>query len=217
MFSTGFTSFSVFITSFLVPLSITGSFKQDRLGKLNILSIDSPSNWKEAALFIAWNNYSRADWDDLRNHLKDISREVIFKLGASAAASEVFESFQVWINMYISLKVKSHSSLWFSASCAAVIIYRNLWFCLHQQNKSSESKVKLRQASNHFKNILKAAKLAWANKTRVFHFPETWLSEICWIANSVLSLPYTSWTLQYVSGGILFSRLLEGLISNLYI
>ena len=39
-------------------------------------------------------------------------------------------------------------------------------FCLYQQDKSSESKVKLRQASNHCKRVVEAAKLAYANKTK---------------------------------------------------
>ena len=44
--------------------------------------------------------------------------------------------------------------------------HRNHFFCLYQQNKSSESKVKFRQASNCCKKVLKAAKLAYANKTK---------------------------------------------------
>ena len=31
--------------------------------------------------------YSRADWEGLPDHLRDVPREYIFKLGASAAAS----------------------------------------------------------------------------------------------------------------------------------
>ena len=38
---------------------------------------------------------SRADWDGLRDHLRDVPREDIFKLGASAAASEFCEWVQV--------------------------------------------------------------------------------------------------------------------------
>ena len=39
-------------------------------------------------------------------------------------------------------------------------------FCLYPQNKSLESKVKFRQASNQCKSILETAKLAYANKTK---------------------------------------------------
>ena len=63
-------------------------------------------------------------------------------------------------------QVKPHSSPWFSAACAAAIVYRNHFFCLYQQNKSSEYKVKLRQASNRSKSVLEAAKLPYANKTK---------------------------------------------------
>ena len=37
---------------------------------------------------------------------------------------------------------------------------------MYQKNKSSESKVKFRQASNHCKRVLEAAKLAYATKTK---------------------------------------------------
>ena len=45
--------------------------------------------------FIAWLDYSRADWDGLRDHLRDVPWEDIFKLGASGAASEFCEWIQV--------------------------------------------------------------------------------------------------------------------------
>ena len=72
--------------------------------------------------------------------------------------------------MYISLIVSVRSNLihlhGFLAACAAVIVHRNHFFCLYQQNESSESKVKLRQASsNHCKRALEAAKLDYATKT----------------------------------------------------
>ena len=47
-------------------------------------------------------DYSRADWDGLRNHLRDVPWEDIFKLSASAAAaaSEFCEWVQVEIDVY---------------------------------------------------------------------------------------------------------------------
>ena len=36
-------------------------------------------------------DYSRTDWDGLRDHVRDVPWEDIFKLGASAAASEFLE------------------------------------------------------------------------------------------------------------------------------
>ena len=42
---------------------------------------------------------------------------------------------------------------------------------MYQQNKSSESKVKFRQASNYCKKVLEAAKLAYATKTKESSLP----------------------------------------------
>ena len=126
------------------------------------VSIDFPSNSQWDAPFhrIAY-DYSRADWDGLRDHLRDVPWEDIFKLGASAAASEFCEWVQVGIDVYIphrKYQVKPHSSPWFSAACAAVIVHRNHFFHLYQQNKSSESKVKFRQATSRCKRVRGAVK-----------------------------------------------------------
>ena len=82
-------------------------------------------------------DYSRADWDGLRDCLRDVPWEDIFKLSASAAASEFCECVQVGIDVYIphrKYQVKPHASPWFSAACAAAIVHRNHFFCLYQQN-----------------------------------------------------------------------------------
>ena len=62
------------------------------------------------------------------------------------------------------------------AAFSAAIVHRNHFFRFYQKDKSSDSKVKFRQASNRCKSVLEAAKLAYANKTRVHYFSETWLS-----------------------------------------
>ena len=129
------------------------------------VSIDFLSNSKQDTLFhcITY-DYSHADWEGLYDHLGDAPWEDVFKLGASAAASEFCEWVQVVIDVYTSLckyQIKPHSSPWFSAACAAAIIDRNHFFCLHQQNKSSESKVKFTWVSNHCNSVLEAAKLAY--------------------------------------------------------
>ena len=134
------------------------------------VSIDFPINSKQDIPFhhMAY-DYSCADWDGLCDHLRDVPWEYVFKLSASAAASEFCEWVQVGIDVYIphrKYQVKPHSSPWFSAACAAAIVHRNHFFCLYQQNKSSESKVKFRQASNRCKRVLEAAKLAYATKTK---------------------------------------------------
>ena len=114
-------------------------------------------------------DYSCADWDGLRDHLRDVPWEDIFKFSASAAASELCEWVQVGIDVYIShrkYQVKPHTSSWFSTACAAAIFYRSHFVRLYQQNKSFESKVDFRQANNRFKWVLEAAKPAYANKTK---------------------------------------------------
>ena len=78
------------------------------------VSINFPVNSKQEAPFyrVAY-DYSRADWDGLRDHLRDIPWEDIFKLGASTAASEFCEWVQVGIDVYIphrKYQVKPHSS-----------------------------------------------------------------------------------------------------------
>ena len=156
------------------------------------VSIDFPTNSQQDAPFhcIAY-DYSRADWDGLHDHLRDAPWEDIFKLGASAAGSEFCEWIQVGIDVYIphrKYQVKSHSSPWFSAACAAAIVHRNHFFCLYQREKSSDSKAKFRQASNHCKRVLEAAKLAYANKTKESITSLKLGSHDFWrIANSVLN------------------------------
>ena len=114
-------------------------------------------------------DYSRGDLDGLHDHLKDVPWEDVIKLSASAADSEFCEWVQVGIDLYIphrNSQVRPHSSPWFSAACAAGIFHRNHFFCWYQQNKSSASKVMIRQASNHCKRVIETVKLAYANKAK---------------------------------------------------
>ena len=57
-----------------------------------LVSIDFPINSKQDAPFyhMAY-DYSSADWDGLLDHVRDVSWQDIFKLKASAAASEFCE------------------------------------------------------------------------------------------------------------------------------
>ena len=134
------------------------------------VSIDSPTNsqW-DAPFHCITYDYSCAVWDGLCDHLIDVPWEDIFKLSASAAASEFCEWAQLGIDLYIphrKYQIKLHSSPWFSAAYAAAIVHTNHFFHLYQREKSSDSKAKFRQASNHCKRVLEAAKLAYANKTK---------------------------------------------------
>ena len=68
--------------------------------------------------------------------MRDVPSEDIFKLSASATASEFCEWVLVGIDVYIShrkYQVKPHSSPWFSATCAAAIVDGNHFFCMYQK------------------------------------------------------------------------------------
>ena len=85
------------------------------------VSIDFPTNSQQDAPFhcIAY-DCSRADWDGLRDHLRNVPWEDIFKLGASAAASEFCEWVQVGIDVYIPQKISGQApfiSMVFSCLC----------------------------------------------------------------------------------------------------
>ena len=71
-------------------------------------------------------------------------------LNSDSAASEFCEWVQVGIDVCIphhKYQVKPHSSSWFSAACTAAIVPGNHFFCFNQENKSSVSKLKFRQAA----------------------------------------------------------------------
>ena len=147
------------------------------------VSIDFPINSKQDTPFhrVAY-DYSCADWDGLRDHLRNVPWEDIFKLSASAVSGFRLEL------MYISLVISIRSNLTHLHACAAAIVHRNHFFRLYQQNKSTESKVKFRQASNRCKRVLEAAKLAYATKTKESITSQKLGSRDFWrIANSVFN------------------------------
>ena len=127
----------------------------------------------------------------LHDHLRDVPWDDIFKLGASAAASEFCEWVQFGIDAYIlhrKYQVKPHSSPWFSAACAATIVHRNRFFRLHQKDKPSDSNMKFKQTSNRCKRVLESAKIEYANKTKESITSQKLGSGDFWrIANSVLN------------------------------
>ena len=87
----------------------------------------------------------------------------------------------------LKVKVKPHTSPWFSAASAAAIVHRN-HHRLYQKDKSSESKVKFRQAINCCKRVLEHAKIVYANKTKESVTSQKLGSRDFWqIANSVLN------------------------------
>ena len=156
------------------------------------VSIDFPSNSQRDAPFhrIAY-DYSRADWDGLCDHLRDVPWEDIFKLGSSAASSEFCEWVQIGIDVYIpheKYQVQPHSSPLFSAASAAAIVHRNHIFPFYEKDKFSDSKVKFRHASDCCKRDFETAKLAYANKAKESITLQKLGSRDFWrIANGVLN------------------------------
>ena len=149
------------------------------------VSINFLSNSKRDALFhcIAY-DFSCADWGSLRDHFRDVPWKDIFKVSVSAAAIEFWIDVNTLHGKY---QLKSHSSPWFSAACAAAIAHRNHFFYLYQQSNSSESQVKFWQANNRCKSVLEAAKCAHANKTKESITSQKPGCQGFWrIANSVL-------------------------------
>ena len=105
------------------------------------VSINVQSNSKRDAIFhqIAY-DFSCADSDGLHDHLRDVSLEDIFKLIASAAASEFCKCVQVGINVYTchrKYQVKFHLSQCFPVPCAAAIVHRNSFFVSTNTNRTN--------------------------------------------------------------------------------
>ena len=93
--------------------------------------------------------------------------------------------------MYISLIICIRSNLTHLHGFQQLVllpVHRNHFSHLYQQNKSSESRVKFRQASNRYKRVLEAAKFAYATKTKESITSQKLGSRDFWqIANSVLN------------------------------
>ena len=103
------------------------------------VSIDCPSNSKEDFLFhrLAY-NYFRADWDGLRDQIRDVSQEDMFKLMLIFVAFATAATFCRWVQvglMYIiphrKYQVKPNSSPWVLSSRASAIAHKNHSFCLY--------------------------------------------------------------------------------------
>ena len=155
------------------------------------VSINFPSNsWQDALFHLIACDYSRADCDGLRDHLRDVTLEDIFKVSASAASSEFCEWVQIGIDVYIphrKYQVKLHSSPWFSAACAAAIVHKNHFFRFYQKDKYSDSEVKFKQASNRWEGFLKLPNLHMLIKQSLL-LPRNLALVTFWqIANGILN------------------------------
>ena len=98
------------------------------LGNSDYVVASVPIKLKTTCLF---SSHSRVDWDGLRDHLRDVLWNDIFKLSASATASEFCEWVQIGIDVYIphcKYQTKLHSSPCFSAAFATPMVRRNHFF-----------------------------------------------------------------------------------------
>ena len=96
------------------------------------VSIDFPSYSQRDAPFhrIAY-DYSCAGWDGLRDHLREVPWEDIFKFSASAAASEFCEWIQVRINIYIYIYIYIYSSSEVSGQALLISMVLSSLCCYH--------------------------------------------------------------------------------------
>ena len=91
------------------------------------VSIDFPSNSRRDPPFHprAY-DYSRANWDGLRYHLRDVPWEYIFKLVNFVKG---FSLELIYMSLIVSISSGlPNSSPWFSAACATAMVHRNYFF-----------------------------------------------------------------------------------------
>ena len=84
-------------------------------------------------------SYSKAEWDGLRDHLRDVPLLDIFKHDPAYAPKKITEGVEIGIDCYIPLRkfqLKPHSSPWFTP-CAAAIAHRSHYF--HQYHRNTET------------------------------------------------------------------------------
>ena len=103
------------------------------------VSVDFRPNYQwDAPFHCIASDYSGADWDSLCDHLRYNPWEDLFKLGASATASEFCEWLKAGIDVYVPHRkhqVKPHLSPCISAAFAAAMNHINHFFSLYQKDK----------------------------------------------------------------------------------
>ena len=103
------------------------------------VSIDFLSVWKwDAPFHPTAFDYSCADWESLHHHWEMFHGRISLNSVLLLLRKKFCEWIQVGIDVYIphrKYQVKSHSSPWFSAACAAAIVHRNHFFvCTKEKN-----------------------------------------------------------------------------------
>ena len=128
-----------------------------------------------------------ADWDGLHGFIWEmfhgrISLNLVLLLLLVKFMSRLLDWNWCVYPSYRKYHIKSHSSLRFSA---AAMVHRNHFFGLYQKNKSSDSKVKFREAINHCKRVLEAVILHMLKESIIFQKLGSW--DFRWIANNILN------------------------------
>ena len=136
-------------------------------------------------------SYSKADWDGLRDHLRDVPWSDIFSHDTTFAAKELSEWVKIGIDCYIphrKFQLKPHSSPWFTPSCAAAIAHRNHYFHRYHRDVTPDNKKLFYDARNHCKRVITEAKSSYAEATRHSIASQRIGSRDFWrICNSVLN------------------------------
>ena len=138
-------------------------------GYISFHPFDFLSRWKMDLLFhCVASDFYCADWDGLCDHLRDVlwenSLSFSLNLVLLLLLRIVVGEFKLEL-MYIFLSGNIRSPFF-------ICMFFSCFFCSHSSWKSSESKVKFRQAINICKRVLEAAELAYANKTKASIFSQ---------------------------------------------
>ena len=101
-------------------------------------------------------SYSKADWDGLRDHLRDVPWLDIFKHDTTYVAKEITEWVEIGIDCCIphrNIQLKPHSSPCFTP-CAVAIAHRNHYFHQDHRNATPDNKKLFCDSPNHRKKVL---------------------------------------------------------------
>ena len=132
------------------------------------ISVSSPASY-DSPIHRTLYSFDRGDWDSFRDFIRDAPWNEIFELKAEQCAAEIASWIKAGIDAFIPCrKFQSlpNSSPWFSPACAAAIAHRNHFYKLYHNEANPENTRLFRQARNHCKNVLKSAKLEYAQRTK---------------------------------------------------
>ena len=113
--------------------------------------------------------YKKADWEAIRELIRDAPWRNIFSLPAEQCANETTEWFKTAIEAHVPTRKfysKPHSPQWFTSACAAAIAQRQHAFRRFNRHKSSSNRQKYIEARNNCKRVIVTAKTDYTETTR---------------------------------------------------